>query len=51
MNRLLVPYLCQAMAMVDRDEASVQDIDKAMRLGAGNDVLLLLYDYNIYHDT
>lgn len=35
-NRLLVPYMSQAMAMVDRGDASVQDIDTAMRLGAGH---------------
>jgi len=35
-NRLLVPYLAQAMAMVDRNVASVPDIDLSMRLGAGH---------------
>jgi 3-hydroxyacyl-CoA dehydrogenase len=35
-NRLLVPYLCQALAMVDRKEASVADIDVSMQLGAGH---------------
>eukprot|EP00606_Chrysophyceae_sp_TOSAG23-5_P001369 GSChrysophyteH2.ASY1.ANO1.587.1 assembled CDS len=35
-NRLLVPYLTQAMAMVDRDEASIEDIDVSMQLGAGH---------------
>jgi 3-hydroxyacyl-CoA dehydrogenase len=34
-NRLLVPYLAQAMAMVDRKVASVPDIDVSMQLGAG----------------
>lgn len=35
-NRLLVPSLMQAMAMVDRKDASVPDIDQAMKLGAGH---------------
>ena len=35
-NRLLVPYLAQAMAMVDRNDASILDIDASMKLGAGH---------------
>jgi len=35
-NRLLVPSLMQAMAMVDRQDASVRDIDLSMQLGAGH---------------
>jgi 3-hydroxyacyl-CoA dehydrogenase len=35
-NRLLIPYLTQAMAMVDRGDASVTDIDISMQLGAGH---------------
>lgn len=35
-NRLLVPSLMQAMLMVDRKDASVQDIDVSMQLGAGH---------------
>jgi len=35
-NRLLVPSLMQAMLMVDRHEASVNDIDLALQLGAGH---------------
>jgi 3-hydroxyacyl-CoA dehydrogenase len=35
-NRLLVPYLTQALAMLDRGEASKEDIDTAMRLGASH---------------
>ena len=35
-NRLLVPYLAQAMAMVDREVASLEDIDTSMKLGAGH---------------
>lgn len=34
-NRLLVPYLDQACLMVDRGDATVPDVDKAMKLGAG----------------
>lgn len=35
-NRLLVPSLMQALLMVDRDDASVKDIDISMQLGAGH---------------
>jgi len=35
-NRLLVPYLMQAMSMVDRGDATVADIDVSMQLGAGH---------------
>jgi 3-hydroxyacyl-CoA dehydrogenase len=35
-NRLLVPSLMQAMLMVDRNDASVKDIDLSMKLGAGH---------------
>lgn len=35
-NRLLVPYMGQALAMVDRGDASPEDIDLAMQLGAGH---------------
>jgi 3-hydroxyacyl-CoA dehydrogenase len=35
-NRLLVPSLMQAMAMIDRKDASINDIDVAMKLGAGH---------------
>ncbi|GAA5834428.1 hypothetical protein JCM11251_007987 [Rhodosporidiobolus azoricus] len=34
-NRLLVPYLLSALRMVERGEASAEDIDTAMKLGAG----------------
>eukprot|EP01012_Entosiphon_sulcatum_P032135 TRINITY_DN40896_c0_g1_i1.p1 TRINITY_DN40896_c0_g1~~TRINITY_DN40896_c0_g1_i1.p1 ORF type:complete len:324 (-),score=60.22 TRINITY_DN40896_c0_g1_i1:32-889(-) len=34
-NRLLVPYMAQALLMVDRADANPKDIDVAMRLGAG----------------
>jgi 3-hydroxyacyl-CoA dehydrogenase len=35
-NRLLVPSLMQAMLMVDRNDASVKDIDLSLQLGAGH---------------
>ena len=35
-NRLLVPYLSQALLMVDRGEATIEDIDVSMQLGAGH---------------
>ncbi|GAA5998838.1 hypothetical protein JCM11641_002321, partial [Rhodosporidiobolus odoratus] len=34
-NRLLVPYLLEAIRMIERGEASAEDIDTAMKLGAG----------------
>ncbi|KAF9505931.1 hypothetical protein BS47DRAFT_482153 [Hydnum rufescens UP504] len=34
-NRLLIPYLREAMAMFERGDASAEDIDTAMKLGAG----------------
>ena len=35
-NRLLVPYMSQAFALYDRGEATVEDIDASMMLGAGH---------------
>lgn len=35
-NRILVPSLMQAMALVDRKEASVKDVDLAMKLGCAH---------------
>ncbi|KAH9457121.1 hypothetical protein MJO28_011333 [Puccinia striiformis f. sp. tritici] len=35
-NRLLVPYLLEAMRMIERGEATKEDIDTAMKLGAGH---------------
>jgi 3-hydroxyacyl-CoA dehydrogenase len=35
-NRLLVPFLMQAMLMVDRKDATISDIDTSMVLGAGH---------------
>jgi 3-hydroxyacyl-CoA dehydrogenase len=35
-NRLLVPFLTQALLMVDRNDASIKDIDISMQLGAGH---------------
>ncbi len=34
-NRLLVPYMVEAMKMLERGDASAQDIDVAMKLGCG----------------
>jgi len=34
-NRLLVPYILEAVRMVERGDASVKDVDTAMKLGAG----------------
>lgn len=35
-NRLLIPYLAQAMKLVDNKVATVPDIDLSMQLGAGH---------------
>jgi 3-hydroxyacyl-CoA dehydrogenase len=35
-NRLLVPYLMEAIRMLERGDASAPDIDIAMKLGAGH---------------
>ncbi|CAG0893862.1 unnamed protein product [Cyprideis torosa] len=34
-NRLLIPYLSEASKLVERGDASVEDVDLAMKLGAG----------------
>ncbi|GAV08103.1 hypothetical protein RvY_17844 [Ramazzottius varieornatus] len=34
-NRLLVPYMMEAIRMLERGDASAEDIDTAMKLGAG----------------
>jgi 3-hydroxyacyl-CoA dehydrogenase len=34
-NRLLVPYMVQAMQMLERGDATKEDIDTAMKLGCG----------------
>lgn len=34
-NRLLVPYMMEAVRMVERGDASARDVDTAMKLGAG----------------
>ncbi|XP_065187107.1 hydroxyacyl-coenzyme A dehydrogenase, mitochondrial-like [Sycon ciliatum] len=34
-NRLLVPYLAESVRMAERGDASLRDIDAAMKLGAG----------------
>ena len=35
-NKLLVPYICQAIEMFEAGHASATDIDDAMKLGAGH---------------
>jgi 3-hydroxyacyl-CoA dehydrogenase len=35
-NRLLVPYMVQSLLMLERGDASAQDIDTAMKLGCGH---------------
>lgn len=35
-NRLLVPFLSQSIALLERGDASKEDIDTAMKLGAGH---------------
>ena len=45
-NRLLVPYLNQAIGLVERGVASVKDVDTAMELGSGHPMgPLKLSDY------
>ena len=45
-NRLLVPYMVQAIDMLDRGDASKQDIDAAMQFGCGHPMgPLTLTDY------
>lgn len=45
-NRLLIPFMSQSMAMVDRGDASVTDIDISMQLGTGHPMgPLMLADY------
>ncbi|KAI8821662.1 3-hydroxyacyl-CoA dehydrogenase [Fimicolochytrium jonesii] len=34
-NRLLVPYMMESLRLVERGDASMQDVDTAMKLGAG----------------
>ena len=34
-NRLLVPYMLDALRLVERGEATPEDVDTAMKLGAG----------------
>jgi 3-hydroxyacyl-CoA dehydrogenase len=45
-NRLLVPFLAQAIALVERKVATVADVDAAMKLGCGHPMgPLTLADY------
>eukprot|EP00967_Tisochrysis_lutea_P117862 scaffold190971_cov31-Tisochrysis_lutea.AAC.2 len=34
-NRLLVPYICEAIRLVERGVAAPADVDVAMKLGSG----------------
>lgn len=34
-NRLLVPYMLEAIRLVERGEGTMKDVDTAMKLGAG----------------
>ena len=34
-NRLLIPYMQEAVRMLERGDATARDIDTAMKLGAG----------------
>ena len=34
-NRLLVPYLVEAIRLLERGDATARDIDTAMKFGAG----------------
>lgn len=34
-NRLLIPYMGEAVRLLERGDASARDIDTAMKLGAG----------------
>jgi 3-hydroxyacyl-CoA dehydrogenase len=50
-NRLLVPYVAEAIRMMERGDASPRDIDTAMKLGAGYPMgPIELSDY-VGHDT
>lgn len=50
-NRLLVPYMAEAIRMYERGDASARDIDTAMKLGAGYPMgPFELADY-VGHDT
>ncbi|MDP6409002.1 MAG: 3-hydroxyacyl-CoA dehydrogenase NAD-binding domain-containing protein [Planctomycetota bacterium] len=45
-NRLLIPYMTQALQMLERGDASKEDIDAAMQLGCGHPMgPLTLTDY------
>ncbi|XP_046630518.1 hydroxyacyl-coenzyme A dehydrogenase, mitochondrial-like isoform X1 [Neodiprion virginianus] len=50
-NRLLVPYMSEAIRLLERGDASARDIDIAMKLGAGYPMgPIELADY-VGHDT
>ena len=41
-NRLLVPYMLEALRLVERGDATKEDVDTAMKLGAGYRKFFLL---------
>lgn len=48
-NRLLVPYMLEAIRLVERGDATIQDVDTAMKLGAGCECCLILK--RVWYDT
>jgi 3-hydroxybutyryl-CoA dehydrogenase len=50
-NRLLVPMICEAISLVDEGTATVEDIDKGMKLGANHPIGPLLLADMIGLDT
>ena len=40
-NRLLIPYLAESLQMFERGDATFQDIDVAMKLGAGYPMVII----------
>eukprot|EP01064_Diplonema_japonicum_P036757 TRINITY_DN8374_c6_g1_i1.p1 TRINITY_DN8374_c6_g1~~TRINITY_DN8374_c6_g1_i1.p1 ORF type:complete len:314 (+),score=96.30 TRINITY_DN8374_c6_g1_i1:50-943(+) len=50
-NRLLVPLLMEAIRMVERGDASIEDIDTAMKLGAGHPMGPLMLSDAIGNDV
>jgi hypothetical protein len=35
-NRLLIPFIAQALLLIDRGDASIEDTDVSLMLGAGH---------------
>jgi 3-hydroxyacyl-CoA dehydrogenase len=49
-NRLLIPYLADAMRLAESGNASPRDIDTAMRLGTGgikNGIILIINNFEL----